>query len=642
MTFEILSSLKSHIIRWPRHLLMAGGLCLLVACGGGGGGGGSTTSATYTAPAAPQPSLVRTDGGNTTNPGYPALFVPLFSYGAGSLSASDGSFTNRTVNSGEAIRVTPLTNTTYTLVVSYQDPTTVRPSILQTAPVTLSVSVNTPPAIVPDVILDISANTVLRGGSVTLTPTFPTHPDLTIDTATTGIVTGNDESTFIRMSSGASTTITNLQADTPFKLRVTYIDNRYSSHPSYIKTAEQIVSITTGAGTIGTAADMNIARSDFTATPLYNGQVLVCGGVNNATPGVSTVLNSCELYDPFFGTWTATRPMATVRRGHTATLLSSGKVLVAGGYDGTVATTALKTTEIYDPGSRSWSAGTPLIEARTGHTATLLNSGKVLIAGGAVSSGKGTVVELFDPSTLTGIMTATGSLNVARQQHTATLLPNGQVLIAGRNDSEGAPRNTNGDLVDSTTTEIYDDVAGTWSLGPVMNVGRKAHAATLLNPTYSTATTANTVVSKFQVLITGGSGNLASSKAEILTRTVTIATAAVTTGGVTTPAVTTTAWTKGSLITMPEERSFHTSTLLDSGDVLLTGGKNLLLNDVISTDVFKLDTTTFADHSIQKNLNFARSMHRSVKLTSSSVLIMGNYYTTAGTADKKAELWSPQ
>ncbi|WP_158268125.1 kelch motif-containing protein [Limnohabitans sp. Jir61] len=558
------------------------------------------------------------------------------------MSASDGSFTNRTVNSGEAIRVTPLTNTTYTLVVSYQDPTTVRPSILQTAPVTLSVSVNTPPAIVPDVILDISANTVLRGGSVTLTPTFPTHPDLTIDTATTGIVTGNDESTFIRMSSGASTTITNLQADTPFKLRVTYIDNRYSSHPSYIKTAEQIVSITTGAGTIGTAADMNIARSDFTATPLYNGQVLVCGGVNNATPGVSTVLNSCELYDPFFGTWTATRPMATVRRGHTATLLSSGKVLVAGGYDGTVATTALKTTEIYDPGSRSWSAGTPLIEARTGHTATLLNSGKVLIAGGAVSSGKGTVVELFDPSTLTGIMTATGSLNVARQQHTATLLPNGQVLIAGRNDSEGAPRNTNGDLVDSTTTEIYDDVAGTWSLGPVMNVGRKAHAATLLNPTYSTATTANTVVSKFQVLITGGSGNLASSKAEILTRTVTIATAAVTTGGVTTPAVTTTAWTKGSLITMPEERSFHTSTLLDSGDVLLTGGKNLLLNDVISTDVFKLDTTTFADHSIQKNLNFARSMHRSVKLTSSSVLIMGNYYTTAGTADKKAELWSPQ
>jgi WD40 repeat protein len=388
---------------------------------------------------------------------------------------------------------------------------------------------------------------------------------------------------------------------------------------------------------------MNVARSDFTATPLHNGQVLVCGGVNTSNTNVVTVLNSCEIYDPFFKTWTVARSMTTARRGHAASLLSNGKVLVTGGYDGTAAITALKTTEIYDPGSKSWSAGTPLIEARTGHTSTLLNSGKVLIVGGAVSSGKGTVVELFDPSTLTGVMTATGSLNISRQQHTATLLPNGHVLIAGRNDSEGAPRNTNGDLVDASSTEIYDDVAGTWSLGPTMNLGRKAHAATLLTPTYSTATTVNTVVSKFQVLITGGSGSLASSKAEILTRTVTITTAAVTAGGViTTPAVTTTDWTVGSLITMPAERSFHTSTLLDSGDVLLVGGKNVALADVISTDVFLVSGSGGAfDTNPQKNLNTARSMHRSVKLTSSSVLIMGNYFTGAGTADKKAELWSP-
>lgn len=645
MTFEIFSSLKSLIIRWPRHLLMAGSLCLLVACGGGGGGGGgSSASGTYTAPSAPVPSLVRTDGGATVNPGYPALFVPLFSYGTGRLTASDGSFTNRAVNSGEAIRVTPLTNTTYTLVVSYQDPTTVRPSILQTSPVTLAVSVNTPPAIVPDVTLNVSSNSVLRNASVTVTPNFttPSTTDLPIDTSTTGILINNDESTFIRTSSGASTVIPNLQADTTITLRVTYIDNRYASHPTYVKTAEQIVRVTTGAGTIGTAADMNVARSDFTATPLHNGQVLVCGGVNTSITNVVTVLNSCEIYDPFFGTWTVARPMATARRGHAASLLSNGKVLVTGGYDGTAATTALKTTEIYDPGSKSWSAGTPLIEARTGHTTTLLNSGKVLIVGGAVSSGKGTVVELFDPSTLTGVMTATGSMNISRQQHTATLLPNGHVLIAGRNDSEGAARNTNGDLVDSTTTEIYDDVAGTWSLGPVMNIGRKAHAATLLNPTYSTATTAGTVVSKFQVLITGGSGSLASNKAEILTRTVTISTAANPAATPPTTAVTTTAWSVGSAITMPAERSFHTATLLDSGNVLLVGGKNVALADVNTTDVFLVSSSggTF-DTNPQKNLNNARSMHRSVKLTSSSVLIMGNYFTGAGTADKKAELWSP-
>jgi len=647
MTYEIFSSLKSSIIRWPRHLLMAGGLCLLVACGGGGGGG-ATSSATFTAPSAPSPTLTRTDGGANINPGFQATFVPLFSYGTGRLTASDGSISNRAVNSGEAIRVTPLTNTTYTLVVSYQDPTTVRPSILQTSPVALTVNVNTPPAIVPNVTLAISANSVARGGSVTLTPTFSNHADLTIDTTTTGIVTNNDESTFIRMSSGASTTITNLQANATFTLRVTYIDNRYASHPTYVKTAIQDVEIITGVGKIGIAADMNVARSDFTATPLHNGQVLVCGGVNTSSTNVVTVLNSCEIYDPFFKTWTMARPMSAARRGHAASLLNNGKVLVTGGYDGTAAITALKTTEIYDPGSGAWSAGTPLIEARRWHTTTLLNSGKVLIVGGAVSSGKGTVVELFDPSTLTGVITATGSLNISRQQHTATLLPNGHVLIAGRNDSEGALRNTNGEPTDSTSTEIYDDVAGTWSLGPIMSIGRRAHAATLINSTFSSGSTLNFVLSKFQVLITGGAGATASGKAEIVTRTVKITTVAVvdaTTGAITTPAVTTTEWTVAAPISMPAQRAFHTSTLLDSGDVLLVGGKDANLNDVDTTDVFLVNNATssgtFADYSIQKKLNTARSMHRSVKLTSSSVLNMGNYYTTTGTADKTAELWSP-
>jgi WD40 repeat protein len=334
--------------------------------------------------------------------------------------------------------------------------------------------------------------------------------------------------------------------------------------------------------------------------------------------------------------------MATARRGHAASLLRSGKVLVTGGYDGTAATTALKTTEIYDPGSKSWSAGAPLIEARTGHTSTLLNNDKVLIVGGAVSSGRGTVVELFDPSTLTGVITATGSMNVSRQEHTATLLPNGHVLIAGRNDSEGSAYNSNGNLVDAKSTEIYDPVAATWSLGPTMAIGRRAHAASLINATINTSATAvNDVVSKFQILITGGAGSVAGDKAEVITRETKITTAAV--GS--TAAVTATTWTVGTAITMPAARSYHTSSLLDSGDVLLVGGKNIALADLDTIDLFDVDNTAATggafSPSAQKKLNYARSMHRSVKLTSSAVLIIGNYFTNAGTADKKAELWSP-
>jgi hypothetical protein len=84
---------------------------------------------------------------------------------------------------------------------------------------------------------------------------------------------------------------------------------------------------------------------------------------------------------------------------------------------------------------------------------------------------------------------------------------------------------------------------------------------------------------------------------------------------------------------------------LDSGDVLLVGGKNTALADIDTTDLFDVDNAIATggafSPSAQKKLNYARSLHRSVKLTSSAVLVIGNYYTNAGTADKKAELWSP-
>src|SRR5262249_43010081 len=74
-----------------------------------------------------------------------------------------------------------------------------------------------------------------------------------------------------------------------------------------------------------------------------------------------------------------------------------------------------------------------LSTARTAYTATLLQNGKVLVAGGQDASGVLASAELYDPAT--GIWSATGSLHTGRKWHTATLLPNGKVLVAAGFDN---------------------------------------------------------------------------------------------------------------------------------------------------------------------------------------------------------------
>src|ERR1700722_4769789 len=124
--------------------------------------------------------------------------------------------------------------------------------------------------------------------------------------------------------------------------------------------------------------------------------------------------------------WSNTGSMATARGGHTATLLSNGKVLVAGGYN---AGTFIATAELYDPATGIWSATGSMAAARSNHTATLLANGKVLVAGGQTAHAILVGAELYDPTT--GTWSATGSLAVARSNYTATLLQNGKAVAAG-------------------------------------------------------------------------------------------------------------------------------------------------------------------------------------------------------------------
>jgi N-acetylneuraminic acid mutarotase len=281
--------------------------------------------------------------------------------------------------------------------------------------------------------------------------------------------------------------------------------------------------------------------------------------------------------------WYYTGSLNNARWATTATLLQNGKVLIAGGGN----TSGLLTSaELYDPATGIWTRIGDMNTPHFAHTATLLPDGKVLVTGGDDSKIPGQTAELYDPAT--GVWSYTGSMNEVRSAHTATLLDNGKVLVVG------------GDSY-TISAELYDPATGMWSYTGNMNNARGSHTATLLPDG--------------KVLVAGGyhEGN-GTNSAELYDPDTGI-------------------WSNTG--SMNEARAWQTATLLPNGNVLVAGS-DIYGSTLASAELYDPALGTW---SYTGSMNISRGLYSAVLLPNGNVLVSGG--ESNGGATTSAELYSP-
>ncbi len=219
-------------------------------------------------------------------------------------------------------------------------------------------------------------------------------------------------------------------------------------------------------------------RSDHTATVLQSGLVLMAGGLCDRgkmrdDPSLQAPHFALSLWDSATRAWLPAPALRQARLGHTANLMPDGSVLLVGGHaDPALAPgpeePVLASTERYRAGAVQ--PAPTLAQARAGHSSTVLADGAVLVVGGFDAQGRAIAsAEWLAPGAV-GWRTVAGP-QVPRHGHSATLLADGRVLVAGGVGPDGRARRE---------AELWDPASGRWSDAAPLPIALHGHAATLL------------------------------------------------------------------------------------------------------------------------------------------------------------------
>jgi hypothetical protein len=301
---------------------------------------------------------------------------------------------------------------------------------------------------------------VSSGDHISVAPTTTTTYTLTVTNAA-GSTTGRTY--VITVTTGTFTSVSSTSSTSRYQnsTSVTLADGRvlvYGAFDDFGTVKTDVFDPTTNL--FSAVGDANFAWNNSPGLLLANGKVLVAGGVT-WTNNQWASTNTAGLFDPISNTWTATGSMITSRRAHFMIRLTDGRVFVGGG---TSNAGGVKSAEIYDPITGTFTSVSDMPETRSDVHAALLPNGNVLVIGGYNSgSGHLTSAVIYDVST-NSWSTVSSQMQTAHDYGAAFVtLQDGRIFIAGGWDSA---------LHGISQTEIFDPSTNTFSVGPGLSERR--------------------------------------------------------------------------------------------------------------------------------------------------------------------------